>query len=120
MSNYTPLVAYTEAVQRFPFPDIQRSGDGEGSLDENPVGDGVFYSEAFTFITGQHSHSPIYARGYFECNQEGQEVSIVALCWLSVKSGGFRKSKISTYIWCEYDLKQNQWNIEINSFEKNK
>lgn len=118
MYDYTsPTQFYREAVQHFPFPDLQRSGGVAGSLSD--TSEDSLYCEEFSFVAGHLIGYPVQASGCIEYSKYGERVKIVALFWLTVNVGWFTKNKLGTsHIWGEYHIQRKTWNLVVNSVNK--
>ena len=118
MNDYIPMdQLYREAVQKFPFPDLKRSGGVEDEL-SNESGDGL-YGERFSFIAGHLLNSAIHAKGYIEITREGNKQSVVAVFWLSIRTGWFTKTELKNlYLRGEYHILKKRWGLMVNTINK--
>ncbi len=105
---------FIEAVERLPFPDLQKTSHAQGSLETAESGR-IEYSEEVTFSAGSLCHLPIEGGGWIDFVQEDDTVTISALFSLA-RNGDWQDGRIlpeSQYICGSYNTERKEWSFEF-------
>jgi hypothetical protein len=118
--NYTQLEnLFEEALNHFPYPDLEPTSCTQGELEPDESGE-VDYSEEFTFEVGKLIDQSLIAGGWIDCRRDSEQDEI----WISglftvARDGDWDKGKIfpeSTGINAFYDSEKKEWELIIDSF----
>lgn len=116
MNDTTPEHIYRQAVEDFPFPNIQRTGYSHGEL-EGDEDDILEFCEGFTFTAGTLGNERIKAIGWIELYIEDHVNQITAMFDFVLE--GVWKNKMllqegeALQGW--YNLDTRKWSLEIGS-----
>jgi hypothetical protein len=111
--NDTPLEdIFSEAIEKFPFPDLSSTSCTQGDWEQNDLGD-VEYSEEFTFHAGTICDMYIEGGGWIDCRKEYGEILITGIFGLA-RDGDWRNGSIlpeghTLQGW--YNLEKKTWSF---------
>jgi hypothetical protein len=119
MQHSTPVeTIWEQALEAFPFPDLQSTGYVDGDL-ESPNKNDIIYQEEFTIDAGNIIHEPLEGGGWLEVYRGDRgEISICALFGVAC-NGDWKEGRIfphCTGIHAEYDIEKKRWEMTIGTY----
>lgn len=109
--NDTPLEdLFSEAIEKFSFPDLCSTSCTQGDWEQNDLGD-VEYSEEFTFHAGTICDMNIEGGGWIDCRREDGTISIIGIFGLT-REGDWQNGSIlprGHYLQGWYDFEKKTW-----------
>ncbi len=106
---------FLEAIEKFPYPNIQPTGYTQGNFESSNF-DTIEYSEEFTFDAGTVCDIPIGGGGWIVCLKQDESISITGLFALARESD-WQKGCIlreGEYLQSWYDLEKKTWSFYID------
>lgn len=113
----TPLEnSFLEAMEKFPFPNVQSTGCTQGDVEHQSAND-VEYSEEFTFDAGTICDMPIEGGGWINCRKKDDKIFMYGIFVLGEK-GNWKNKRIlpeGEYLQCWYypETKAWAWAIDL-------
>lgn len=115
MQTITLQSIFEEALEYFPYPDIERTGYTQGNIEDENEEE---YAEEFTFQAGKLFDEDIIAGGWIDLRKDGEDISISALFNLS-RNGDWENGRLLGE--CEgvqgwYDREIKRWTLQIDTY----
>lgn len=115
MHDTTPENIFLEAIEMFPFPNVQSTGYTQGDLEQLNTED-TEYSEEFTFDAGTLCDMHIEGGGWIDFRKDQDTISVSGVFGLA-REGDWQKGRIlpeGEYLQCWYDLDTKTWTCAID------
>lgn len=110
---------WEEAIENFPYQDLQPTGYSDGDYLDVEDDEEVGYSEEFTFTVGRLFDQDLVAGGWIDLRRDDSgEVSISGLFDIS-RDGDWQEGRIlpeCTGVLAYYDLKTRTWEMNIDTY----